>query len=243
MSERKVKTLIIDSLSGLLDKALTRYIRSKGKANYDKWTDWGTELLELTHIMTAEYGWEVTMVIGKEGSGKSVAARNLPPETTVYFNSDSKPLHFISDDGKLTSRGYTPENKNYFEVTSIEGLLNTLKLIHSKGHRPRVFLLGHVDTYRDQHDVMSQRLRVLGKMAHKHNIEGATNNCFYTEVRNTEADDLNRYVFLTRNSGSNTARSMMGLFPTYIPNDFQLINDILDGVKTKEDLPEGFNPE
>lgn len=243
MSERKIDTLIIDSVTGFLDKKYTKHLKTVGKANYDKWTDWGVEVLDLTHTITATYGWETVIVIGREGTGKSVAGRNLPPDRTVYFNLDSKPLHFVNDEGKVTSREYNKENKNYFEITDTSQLFATMDLIHKKRHRPRVFILGHVDTYRDKNDMQAHRLRILGNLAHKHNIEGCTNNCFYTEVRQHAEDDLNRFTFVTKNDGFNTARSLMGMFPKYIPNDFQLVNDILDGVKTKEDLPEGFDPE
>lgn len=240
MAERKVKTIIIDSITGMLDIQYIKQITTRGKPNYDKWMNWGAELLEVYHKITSEFEWEIVQIIGKEGTGKTRSIKYLDPETTVIFDFDSKPFSFTMPDGKRPEVYYNKENKNRYKPKSMEQLKSYLEAIHSKGHTPRVFILGHVDTYKDKSDMISERLRIIGAMGNKHNLEGSTVTCLYTEIRNQHDDDFNRYTFLTKNTGFNTARSIEGMFPRYIPNDYLLVNDILDGKKTKDDIPDTF---
>ena len=117
--------------------------------------------------------------------------------------------------------------KNYKVVSGYDEVKSQLKGINSKskGHLI-VFILGHVEDYKSL-GVDKQRLKVLGKMATKHNIEGSVSHTYYTNIDVTKPLlDPTRYRLSTTNSGFNTARSPQGYWETeFIPNDYQLIID------------------
>ena len=56
---------------------------------------------------------KVIGVMGESGSGKTTAMRNLPPEETMYIDSDKKGLNW-----KGWRKAYCTENKNYVMTDS-----------------------------------------------------------------------------------------------------------------------------
>lgn len=68
---------------------------------------------------------KVIGVIGESGSGKTSAMRNLPPETTLYMDSDKKGLNW-----KGWKKLYNSENKNYLAIDTPTNILNMLKRVN-----------------------------------------------------------------------------------------------------------------
>jgi hypothetical protein len=95
-----------------------------------------------------------------------------------------------------------------------------------------MFLLAHIEDYKSADNAdgitnVRQRLKVLGSMATKMNIEGSVVNTFYTYV--TMEGTKPKFQLRTQNTGYNTGRSQEELFAEEtIPNNFQLILDALD---------------
>lgn len=177
-------------------------------------------------------GFETIMILGYEGSGKSCGLRKLEPGTNMWYNCDGKNPTFktIEFDGETfdarevygTKRNPTKFMripKTYQEIT------DHLKMLDSKGAlaEDRVaFILGHIEDYKTTDGDIRQKLKILGNLASKMNIEGSLENCLYTKV-NRMGEKI-EYKLDTQNSGSNTGRSMLGAFEDrYIDNDFNLI--------------------
>lgn len=84
-----------------------------------------------------------------------------------------------------------------------------------------VYFLGHVD--RDQNG--NEKFKTIGKLLdEKITVEG-----MFTVVLKTSVQD-GRYLFSTRNSGSDTVKTPIGLFEdTYIDNDLKAVDTAIRG--------------
>ena len=65
------------------------------------------------------------------------------------------------------------------------------------------------------------RLKTLGQLNNKMQLEGKLESVFYSTV--VVEGGENKYLLETQNNGYNTARSPEGLFDSLIPNDYNLI--------------------
>ena len=70
---------------------------------------------------------ELVLVVGKSGSGKSTAGRNLDSKSTYWVNVDRKPLPFRGWKAK-----YSAENKNYTKVSDIGTITGVLQALPKK---------------------------------------------------------------------------------------------------------------
>lgn len=233
MSEEQLKTeektggytsIIIDTLNALQNNSYVEYMKEKGNPNFDAWRDYGVELLDLYNFIKSQKG-EIVQILGREGSGKTVGAYALNPLETLYLNADDKPLTF--PDAHIM---YNEERKNLkvpHDYEKVKGFIKAVvdnKLSPKAKGRITVFVLAHVDEFKSGVSER-ERMRVLGKMATKLNIEGGVVHSYYTWVDpDMSKPDEERYKLLTRNSGYNTGRSPMKMWESdKIPNDFQLI--------------------
>jgi hypothetical protein len=87
-----------------------------------------------------------------------------------------------------------------------------------------VFVLSHAEVAFDENGNKYKKAKTIGKMLdEKITIEGLFTIVLFTEVR-VEEDGTTNYVFLTKNDGSNTCKSPMGLFDEgYIENDLMKV--------------------
>nr|HPQ80091.1 hypothetical protein [Candidatus Dojkabacteria bacterium] len=91
---------------------------------------------------------------------------------------------------------------------------------------PIAFLTCHVEDFKSGTETR-QRMKTLGKVATKMNIEGKMENVFYSKIM--KEGNQTKYYLATRNNGYNTGRSSEGMFEDeLIPNNFQLIVDAID---------------
>lgn len=226
--EPKYRSIIIDTLNQLMNDHHTKLMKDKERgATYDEWRDFGVELLDMYDWIKSLPNVIPIQVLGYEATGKTVGGSYLNPDETVWLNVDKKPLTFAN-----ARKMYPVDNsrKNYALVTGYDDIKNRIKQIGTKSKDPLiVFMLGHIEDYKAKDNKTRQRLKVLGKMATKYNIEGALSHTYYTDVDETKKwNDPSRYRLRTV-SQNDTARSPMGMWDSeFIPNNYQLIvNKIL----------------
>lgn len=216
--------VVIDTVNALQNDAYVEHMKEKGNPKFDEWRDYGAEILDL-YLFLRNMNCDVVQILGREGTGKTVGVRTLDPDETLYLNADNKPLTFPK-----ASKMYNSEKKNlhvpkdYERVKSLISTVITNKLSPKANGRLVVFVLAHTEDFKSSSGDR-ERLRVLGKMATKLNIEGGVVHSYYTWVDpDMSKPDVERYRLLTRNTGYNTGRTPMEMWSEdKIPNDFQLI--------------------
>lgn len=237
--------VIIDTINQAMNDTYVEYQHEFGKPGFDIWRDYGVEPLYLYQYIKSLKDAVITQIIGQEGSGKTVGARTLDPSKTMYLNVDRKPLTFTNADDMYPNdvpQGKSNSLANYKEVipqinekkkieiwTPIRQAIQYAYDNRTNEKKFVVFVLAHPEVYKGANGVEQERLRVLGKMATKLNIEGSVIYSFYSKVDPTAPTRPQRYKLTMHNSGFNTARVPMGAFDEVeeIPNDFQLIMDVI----------------
>ena len=208
------------------------------------------------------------LVLGVSGTGKSTSLRNFGREEIALVNVAGKPLPFkgkfkdtlnsddyseikefikktrkdsiVIDDAqylmgnefmrRALEKGYDKFSelaKNFFEL---------LTFIQSLPDEKIVYLLGHIE--RDQDG--NEKFKTMGKLIDQCiNVEGTC-----TIVLKTCVSD-GRYTFLTQNSGHDTVKSPMGMFPTLaIENDLKYVDEKIrnyyefEGAASDEEIAE-----
>lgn len=221
----KYEVVVIDTLNSLQNDHYMSMLDEKSMVLRDEWKDFGVDVYQFYAKLRA-LKVSIVQVLGYEGSGKSYGIKYLNPETSMWIHTDKKPITF-----KGGKQVWKPENKNFTDKpTKYSEVLKLVETANEKRVNPNepliVFILGHIEDYKSENGVQRQRLKILGKLATKMNIEGSLSNCFYTQV--TPVGDKIEYKLVTRNSGFNTARSLEDLVPTStIDNNFQIIVDAL----------------
>ena len=212
---------------------------------------------------------EKILIIGESGTGKSTSIRNCNPETTAIVNPVGKPLPFrgkfemlngetdssyicewmmeqaevgkkmiIVDDfqyilsipymNRIKEAGWDKWNdfgSNYFEIIDVCAELPDDVI---------VYYLSHCETL----DNGITTIKLIGKLLReKITIEG-----LFTTVLRTQVVD-GKYYFLTQNSGKDTVKSPLGMFPSYaIENDLSYVDDkirnyyYMDGAKPDSEM-------
>lgn len=219
----KYRTIVVDTINQIMNDQYVSLLEGKGRgATFDEWRDYGADILDLYNFIKSLPNTVPAQVLGFEGTGKTVGGSYLNPDETYWLNVDKKPLSFIGARSK-----YSAEKKNYAVPTGYKEVKDAIRAIHGVSKGPLViFMLGHIEDYKSKGDVIRQRLKVLGKLATKLNIEGALSHCYYTHIdEDLKNTDPNRYQLRTI-SVNDTARSPMGMWDTeFIPNNLQLIVD------------------
>ena len=85
MSE-KIRTICIDTVTQIQEH---EYMLDKKKPGHDKWKDYSTTLYAFM-VQLQELGFELILIIGPPGTGKSSGMRHLPHNTNMWFNADNK---------------------------------------------------------------------------------------------------------------------------------------------------------
>lgn len=191
-----------------------------------------------------------TMVLGQSGTGKSTSLRNMDPAQTLLIQVISKPLPFraktwkpvkdggniiVSNNSEAICAAMRKTSRPIIVVDDLQYLLATefMDRAHEKGYEKftemarhyydvltaastlpadkRVYLLSHTDTS----ETGQTKAKTIGKLLdEKITVEGLVTIVLRTHVINGQ------YVFSTRNSGSDTVKTPLGLFEDeHIPND------------------------
>lgn len=224
MSENKVlvKSICIDTLTTFQTNA---YMVDKKKPGHDKWKDYGQDVYAFV-LALQELGFELILILGEPGTGKSSGMRTLEHDTNIWYNSDNKNPVWLGGIAEY-GRKRTPRAPYHQIPTSYVEVINHIKIGIEKGmfaEERFAFITGHIETYKSGNETL-QRLKTLGNMATQMQLEGKLESVFYSMVEREGAE--NKYILETQNNGFNTARSPQGLFEGKIENDYGLILDKL----------------
>lgn len=216
---QKIRTITIDTLTGIMNEM---YMTDSKKATHDKWADYGKGVWQLISDLQ-NLGFEIILILGEPGTGKSSGMRTLPSKTNIWFNADNKNPVWAGgkeEYGKKTSpkEPYHIIPKTYADIINhIKGGLNAGMFEEDR----YAILTGHTEDYKTGKGEVKRRLKILGNLATKMQLEGRLETVLYSDVIKDGGET--EYVFYTENDGFNTARSPMDLFEPIIPNDYNFI--------------------
>lgn len=148
--------------------------------------------------------------------------RTLPANSNVWYNADNK--NPVWEGGKQEyGKKTSPRMPFHVVPNSYKEILDHIKIGLEKGmfaDERYAFITGHTETYKVGNDT-KERLKILGKMGTKMQLEGKMETVMYSRVEM----DGGKPVFLleTQNNGFNTARSPENVFEGKIPNDYNMI--------------------
>ena len=191
------------------------------------------------------------LILGDSGTGKSASLRNFKAEEILVINAAGKPLPFknkfecvtprfekltkdvldamdktdkkvivIDDAQYIMSFQYMRRIKEngWDKWNDIQGdFFNIIKACDYMPDDVIVYFLSHLQ----RNDEGRESIKTMGKMLdEKITIEG-----LFTTVLKTAVKD-GQYFFLTQNSGMDTVKSPIGMFPSYaIDNDLKYVDD------------------
>lgn len=211
------------------------------------------------------------MIMGESGTGKSASLRNFSPEEVAIVNPVGKPLPFrgkfetldnVTDAGEIRDwmNDQVRGGKKVIVVDDFQYILsipymnrikeagwdkwndfgdNYFGIIDVCAELPDdvcVYYLTHSETL----DSGITTIKLIGKLLReKITIEG-----LFTIVLRTQVSD-GKYYFLTQNSGKDTVKSPIGMFPTYaIENDLKYVDEKvrnyygISGCKSDDEIKE-----
>ncbi|WP_307745908.1 AAA family ATPase [uncultured Phascolarctobacterium sp.] len=208
---------------------------------------------------------QIVLILGESGTGKSASLRNFQNGELALVNVGKKPLPFRgtfnsvnSDDFNEISKFVQSVPEKIIVVDDAQYLMafqymrrikengwdkfneiqsdffNLIELAKSLPDDNIVFFLSHIETKDDGR----QKIKTIGKMLdEKITIEG-----MFTVVLKTYVSD-GKYYFITQNSGMDTVKSPIGMFPSItIDNDLKYVAEkirnyyYMDGAKTDEEM-------
>lgn len=195
---------------------------------------------------------EKVLIMGESGTGKSTSMRNLDPAKTAIVNPVGKPLPFRGKFDMLNSVTDSKDIINYMKkqvkagkkilvVDDFQYILsipymnrikeagwdkwndfgaNYFEIVDICSELPKdviVYYMTHTETL----DNGITTIKLIGKLLReKITIEG-----LFTIVLRTSVVD-GKYFFLTQNSGKDTVKSPMDMFPAYaIDNDLKYVDE------------------
>ena len=208
---------------------------------------------------------QIVLVLGESGTGKSTSMRNFTEGELALVNVAGKPLPFrgrfntcngtdvdkiekfmksakedvivVDDCQYIMSIQYMHRIKEngwdkFNEIQS--DFFNLIEIAQKLPDNKIVVFLSHIETKEDGR----QKIKTIGKMLdEKITIEG-----LFTIVLKTWVSD-GKYQFITQNSGMDTVKSPMGMFPSYaIENDLKYVVEkiknyyYMDGAKSDEEM-------
>lgn len=220
------KSIVVDTFTAFQKNEILQKWEN-GKANHDDWKDYGVDIVLFLENLIKR-GFTLVGVLGYEGTGKSFGMKTLESGTNIWFNADRKNPTWK---GGKEEYGIITAPKNIMQLPiTYKNVLDVID-IALKGNafvENRVaFLIAHIEDYKSTDGTIRQRLKTLGKLANKINIEDKLTMCYYTEVKK-EGNKVS-YNLRTQNSGNDTCRTNEGLHEDlYISNDFKLILDAIE---------------
>jgi hypothetical protein len=217
MATNLIESICIDTLTSIQER---KYTRNSKKPTFDQWFDYGSDLPNFTYQLQ-DIGFELVLVAGLPGLGKSYSMKFLTPQTNIWINCDNKNVPWS---GEPTCYGTKTNRTRYHKFfTEYDHIINFLEGGKKNGifaENPVAFLMGHTEIQKDG----TYRLKTIGKMASRMNIEGNFENCLIAEALFEE--ERPTYRFRTVTSGLDFARTREGVFEdVYIDNNLQLVKE------------------
>lgn len=224
MSE-KIRTIVVDTLTGIQNEM---YMTDSKKPGFDKWMDFGKGIWTLISDLQTR-GFEIIMVLGEPGVGKSSGMRTLPHNTNIWFNADNKNPVWVGGKEEYGKKA-NPRLPYHVIPKTYKEIIDHIDEVQRRGmfeDERYAILTAHTEDYRTGGGETKTRLKVLGNMATKMQLEGKLETVLYANI--VKEGEETKYVLETQNSGYNTARSPMGAFEPIIENDYNMvINTLLE---------------
>lgn len=233
---KKIQTICVDTPNAIQNNQYMKMLDRKTMVTRDKWRDFGVELYSFMVEDLQRLGFEVVLILGREGTGKSFGIKYLEPETNLWFNADRKNPTFknIEFGGevisarkvygtKLKPTKYMPIPETYRDITNY---IEEIKKANLLAESPVAFIIGHVETEKGVDGDVREKFKTLGSLATKMNIEGSVEYCLYSKTI-VQGDKVD-YKLDTINNGFNTARAAEGAFKSrYIDNNFHKVYEAI----------------
>ncbi len=216
--KKKIRTICVDTLTAIQTCEL---MTEKKKPGYDQWRDFGVGIYTFMNELQ-NLGFESNLILGEPGTGKSSGMATLPHNTNIWYNADNKNPVWAGgrqEYGKKTS----PRTPYHIIPKTYDDIINHIKEGIKNGmfeDDRYAFITGHTETYKVGVDT-KERLKILGKMATKMQLEGKMETVLYARVEMEDGQPT--YVLETQNNGYNTARSYQNMFEGKINNDYNMI--------------------
>lgn len=224
---QKIRSIVVDTFTAFMkNEILEKWGAGNGKVERDDWKDYGVEInLFIRELI--KRGFTVVAVLGTEGTGKTFGQKFLPPKSNIWFNADDKNPTYKGGreeyGTKVKRTWYNVVPKTYDDVLKRVDYVINKGMLHES---PVAFLLAHVEDYKSG-EKMKIRMKTMGSLAKKMNIEDLFEMCYYTEV--VREGEKVKFQLRTQNNGLDTCRSMEQQHSSLlIDNNFQLIIDSID---------------
>jgi hypothetical protein len=218
----KIRTVCIDTLTAIQNE---EYMTSSRKPGHDQWADFGKGVWELISAIQ-DRGFTIILVLGEPGTGKSSGMRTLPKDTNIWINADNKNPVWVGGKEEYGKK-FAPRKPYHIVPKTYADVINHIDLGLSKNmfeEERFCILTGHTEDYKSGNEY-KKRLKLLGKVATKFQLEGRLETVLYSQVVK-EGGEI-KYLLETQNDGYNTARSPMGAFEPLIENDYNHIVETL----------------
>ena len=225
---KKIRTVCIDTLTGIQNEV---YMTESKKPNFDQWMDMGKDIWRFSSWLQNK-GFELIYILGEPGVGKSTGMRTLEHNTNIWINTDNKNPVWVGGREEYGSKS-NPRLPYHYIPTTYAEIMNHINKVEQRIGFEDIkfaFLMGHIEDFKSGME-SKKRLKVLGKVATKMQLESKAETVLYAEIRKN-SEGKNDYVLITENSGLDTARSPMGQFESIIPNDYGfIVNKLIDFYK------------
>ncbi len=219
MSENvKIRSICVDTLTAIQNE---EFMRDTKRPGHDKWKDYGQGIYSfMSDLQNA--GFEIILVLGEPGTGKSSGMATLPHDTNVWYNADNK--NPVWKGGKEEyGKKHNPRSPYHVIPHSYEDIMKHINGGIKNGmfeDERYAFVTGHTETYKVANDT-KERLKILGKLGTKMQLEGKMETVLYSRVEMEGGNPV--FLLETQNNGFNTARSPQGLFEGKVNNDYNMI--------------------
>lgn len=152
--------------------------------------------------------------------------RTLEPNTNIWFNADNKNPVWEGGNKEYGKKANPRPNYHVIPKSYKEIITHTKNALNAGMFEQEryAFVTGHTETYKVGVET-KERLKTLGKMSTKMQLEGKMESVMYSRVEMDGGKPI--FVLETQNNGTNTARSPQNLFEGKIDNDYKFIMEKL----------------
>lgn len=214
----KIRSICVDTLTAIQNE---QFMHDRKKPGHDQWKDYGQDIYVFMSDLQA-LGFEIILILGEPGTGKSSGMRTLPSNTNIWYNADNKNPVWEGGNAEYGKK-LAPKAPYHVIPKEYSDIIKHVKLGISKNMFEDVryaFVTGHTETFKAGNDTR-ERLKILGKLGTKMQLEGKMETVLYSRVEMDNATP--RFILETQNNGFNTARSPQNLFEGKIDNDYNMI--------------------